>query len=286
MKRIVIGTDGSKPAAAAVAWGARLAGDLGCEVVLATSAQAAVQDLPARDWPQEIEAVEATLTGEWAEPLRATDVELRTEVLTLSPALGLLDCAERWDADLVVVGSRGHGGFSGLLLGSVADHLAHHADRPLAVVPPAARPRPIHRIVLGLDGSDGSRTAAAWVAEVAVGLHVPVSARHVTFPMVDWYAEGDEQTWVDRVEHDLEHRWTKPLLDRQVEYDCRVLIDQHRAEALLESAGYLDGSMIAIGTRSRGKVTGMRLGGLTMQLLHGSQALPVVVVPAATAEHS
>lgn len=49
------------------------------------------------------------------------------------PGRALLDAAE--GADLLVVGSRGHGGFTGLLLGSVATYVVHHASLPVAVVP-------------------------------------------------------------------------------------------------------------------------------------------------------
>jgi nucleotide-binding universal stress UspA family protein len=47
------------------------------------------------------------------------------------PARTLLDAAR--DADLVVVGSRGHGGFTGLLLGSVSLHVAQHAPCPTVI---------------------------------------------------------------------------------------------------------------------------------------------------------
>ena len=49
------------------------------------------------------------------------------------PAEGLLSAAG--DADMIVVGSRGAGGFARLLLGSVASHLAHHAHCPVVVIP-------------------------------------------------------------------------------------------------------------------------------------------------------
>lgn len=53
-----------------------------------------------------------------------------------SPAGALLDAAK--DADLLIVGSRGHGGFASLLLGSVSTQVAHHASCPVLIV----RPKP------------------------------------------------------------------------------------------------------------------------------------------------
>lgn len=44
-------------------------------------------------------------------------------------------CAEAKDADLLIVGSRGFGGFRGLLLGSVSQQCAHHAPCPILIVP-------------------------------------------------------------------------------------------------------------------------------------------------------
>jgi nucleotide-binding universal stress UspA family protein len=62
-----------------------------------------------------------------------TEVEIEKVVLEGSSAHVLVDTAQ--GADLLVVGTRGHGGFTGLLLGSVSQQVTHHAPCPVIVVP-------------------------------------------------------------------------------------------------------------------------------------------------------
>ena len=66
---------------------------------------------------------------------RAAGVEVETVVREGAPAGVLLEEAQ--DAELLVVGSRGLGGFRGLLLGSVGQQCAHHAPCPVVIVPHA-----------------------------------------------------------------------------------------------------------------------------------------------------
>jgi nucleotide-binding universal stress UspA family protein len=67
-----------------------------------------------------------------AEKLCARGLEVETSVCHAQATDALVQEAK--DADLLVVGSRGHGGFSGLLLGSVGQQCAHHAPCPTVIV--------------------------------------------------------------------------------------------------------------------------------------------------------
>ena len=69
-------------------------------------------------------------------------VELVPTVREGAPAGVLLDLSRDVDADLVVVGARGRGGFVGLLLGSVATQVVNHARVPTVVVPPEGDDQP------------------------------------------------------------------------------------------------------------------------------------------------
>ena len=62
-------------------------------------------------------------------------LEIEKVIAEGSPAQVLVDAAQ--GADLLVVGTRGHGGFAGLLLGSVSQQIAHHAPCPIVIVPRA-----------------------------------------------------------------------------------------------------------------------------------------------------
>jgi nucleotide-binding universal stress UspA family protein len=77
-------------------------------------------------------AAVAALEASVREALPDTGVEIKLEAIQGAPAGVLVE--ESRDADLLVVGSRGHGGFVGLLLGSVGQQCAHHAECPVVIV--------------------------------------------------------------------------------------------------------------------------------------------------------
>jgi len=79
--------------------------------------------------------------GKQVEELRSLGVDATLEIRTGSRDVATLiaEVAEDVDADLIVVGTHGHGGFTAVLMGSVARALCHTAGRPVLVVPPPLR---------------------------------------------------------------------------------------------------------------------------------------------------
>jgi nucleotide-binding universal stress UspA family protein len=146
LERILVGVDGSPGSLAALEWAAGLATQVAAEVVVvhgfempALAAGLRFAAVPPNVLDEASDSARArtqeALEGEWTEPLRQAGVEHRTILVEHGGAGAILDAADDAGAGLIVVGSRGHGGFSNLLLGSVSSHLVHHAHRPVVVVP-------------------------------------------------------------------------------------------------------------------------------------------------------
>jgi nucleotide-binding universal stress UspA family protein len=132
---IVVAVDGSPSSAQALRWAARQAALTGGEVHAVTAWHFPDYDgwgtvIDDVNWAENGRTILEQTIKEALEPAAADRVE--RHVLEGHPAQVLLDRAA--DADLLVVGSRGHGGFAGMLLGSVSQHVVAHAPCPVVVV--------------------------------------------------------------------------------------------------------------------------------------------------------
>jgi nucleotide-binding universal stress UspA family protein len=131
---IVVGVDGSDPSIEALRQAATMAGALGSTIMAVACWRypPAYDSFVALEWSPETDAaqvLEESLTRAYGDSRPAG---LRTLVRQGQPASVLID--ESATADMLVVGSRGLGGFSGLLLGSVSAACAAHAHCPVLVV--------------------------------------------------------------------------------------------------------------------------------------------------------
>jgi nucleotide-binding universal stress UspA family protein len=134
-RKIVVGVDGSSHSEKALLWGAHLAATFGAGVVAvsawdypATIGWATVPDSWQPDQDME-KVLQETIRSAFGDQ---PPTGLRTVVREGGAAKVLLE--ESSGATMLVVGSRGHGGFAGLLLGSVSANVAEHATCPVLVV--------------------------------------------------------------------------------------------------------------------------------------------------------
>ncbi len=139
-ERVVVGVDGSESAAAALRWAARYAQAMGgtLTAVLAWHYPSAASVPPVGVTPTSVEAeVEENRAELINDAITAAlgpepPITITRKAVYGHPAQVLID--ETDDADLLVVGNRGHGGFAGMMLGSVSTHCVTHAHCPVTVV--------------------------------------------------------------------------------------------------------------------------------------------------------
>lgn len=238
-------------------------------------------DLAAKAAGAELESALATLEP-WLTGMKSRPA-IDHLVMAIPPGRALVEAAN--DADLVVVGSHRPGPLRGLILGSVSHYVVQHATCAAAVIPAGmdgARGR--HRIVVGIDGSEGAERALA-------------------------YAWREAGLWGAAL--DVVHAWEYPYLGprfltaegrRYMEDDAATVMDQALAKAgatasaerapapahvtprvvegpatrvLVESAKHADALVVA--RRGRGGVASVLLGSVSLNVCHHANC-PVVVV--------
>jgi len=193
------------------------------------------------------------------------------QLLACGPAARVL-CEQCSGSDMLVVGSRGIGGLPGLLLGSVSLQVAAHARVPVTVVRgrwrPAAGQYPLP-VVVGIDGSVGSRAALDFAVEEATLRDVPLVAVCALSDAAGVFGTGrsieaDFMTALGKVEADHPDL----LAEKRVEQGAP-------RSALLAAASH--GQLLVVGARGRRGLPEMRLGSVSLAVLHHAPC-PVTVV--------
>ena len=138
--RIVVGVDGSKESLAALDWACAQAEQRGAEVAAVTTwtLPPSPSDPPFASfpWGSSVDFTDSSrelLAKAVADVATAhPDVKISQHVLAGNAAATLIEFSK--EADLVVVGAKGHGGFTGMLIGSVSQHVLAHSACTVAVV--------------------------------------------------------------------------------------------------------------------------------------------------------
>lgn len=177
--RIVVGIEGSEHAALALRWAAREAviHDASVTAVLAWSFldQHHPPDHEGFDPSYGEEAAHAALRCYLAQSAGDQGPEaIQARAICDLPARALMEAAA--DADLLVVGARGLGGFKGLLLGSVSQHCILYAQIPVAVV--RDEPTGAEGVLCAVEDSPGAVAALEWAANEARKRSTPLHIVH------------------------------------------------------------------------------------------------------------
>ncbi|MFI6512304.1 universal stress protein [Streptosporangium sp. NPDC050855] len=301
---VMVGTDGSAAADRAVVWTAEDAARRGLPLRIVHACEPWTYDIPMHTPPGFHEAV----SERGRDTLRAAADLARErvpglDVLTVlqdGPAAEVLR-DEAAEAVQIVVGSRGLGGFTGLLLGSVSRTLAGHLDVPVVVVGPGEHsPEPREpetpgtpgtsdgpgrtygRIVVGFDGSDHSEAALAYAFEEAARRGAGLRAVHawqmpvlspgaaVYTPLVEDISAAEE-----RVAAETLVPWREKYPKVEVE---QVVVCGHPAGALCDASATAD--LVVVGSRGLRGLGAVVLGSVGHGVLHHARC-PVAVVRAA-----
>ncbi len=144
-RQIVVGLDGSPDSMAAAQWCVEMAPLLDADVIAVDVLPplfGAVPPAVPGAIPVEYDAASRLMftqkLGDLCEPFKSAGIAFRSLLLEGDAAETLKQVADDVDAALIVVGRRGRGWLKVLGLGSVSDHLSHHAARPVVVVPACA----------------------------------------------------------------------------------------------------------------------------------------------------
>lgn len=288
MKEVVVGVDESQGAAEALRWAAREAGlhDWRLTAVMAWGFLDQHHTIVSQGFDldygedQALEALDQIVVGALGADAAGT-VGRRVECELAATAL--LDASA--GAELLVVGARGLGGFRGLLLGSVSQHLLHHSTVPIAIVRKGARGAGAggrtERIVVGVDSSPAARRALRWAVEEARVRHAALDVIHAWFPT---YVGAYPYAAMSVDPSIYEQAADSTLADVVASVDTSGLEVPFRPRAVhgVPAAAILDAAegadLVVMGSRGMGGFRAAVLGSVTNHVSRHA-ACPVVVVP-------
>jgi nucleotide-binding universal stress UspA family protein len=184
------------------------------------------------------------------------------------------------DADLLVVGSHGRGPLGSLFLGSVSETCIHHAPCPVAVV--HSFERASHgQLVVGIDGSPGSRAAFEWSVDEArirqAKLHAVVAYDDHWAPIVDRIAGSDILVELEAtVAHQAKRTLATAIATAPVDVAVTgETVRREPAAALLAAAA--DADLLVVGSRGHGGVRSLLTGSVSRRCAAGAPRVTVVV---------
>ncbi|NKZ05224.1 universal stress protein [Actinomadura latina] len=271
---VVVGYDGSEQSEAAVRWAAEEARLRGAPLTVAHAWEMFTAVGPMAIPVADLRTAAEKVAAEGAEHAREVTGDVHAVLGRGVPATVLMEAAA--DAELVVVGARGRGGFTDLVLGSTGVALSAHAPCPVVVV---REPRSQGPVVVGVDGSAASQEALGLAfteahlrgAELAALVAWPPDADPGPAPLMD--AEGLREFAGERLA-----RLVQPWREKYPGVAVRTEVVTGPPRQVLLAAAK-DAGLLVVGSRGLGGFRGLLLGSVSHALLHHAPC-PVAVAHA------
>lgn len=271
--RIVVGVDGSAPATAAAEWAAVDARRRGLDLRIVHICE---------QWPHGVGdfSTEYCAGALEAAADRARELAGDTEVTTDLRAGNVIEelIGESASADSLVLGSRGLGGFEGMVLGSVSTAVAGHARGPVVIVR-GARREEYGQIVVGYDGSEHSEAAMQYAIEQARACHARLHVLYAwQLPVFSPYAAAYDSLLEKAFQHEVSAAGERVVPWREKNPDVEITdaqLCEHPAGALIRAATTAD--LVVVGSRGLGGFASAVLGSVGRAVLH-HVTCPVAVV--------
>ncbi|MDK6259410.1 MULTISPECIES: universal stress protein [Corynebacterium] len=289
---IVVAVDGSKASHVAVRWAANTAMKRGVPLRLASS-YTMPQYLYAEGMvpPQELfddlqaETMEKIDEAREIAHQAAPDIKIGHTVAEGSPIDMLLEMSK--SVTMIVMGSRGLGGLSGMVMGSVSAAVVSHASCPVVVVREDNNVDETTKygpVVVGVDGSEVSQKATEFAFAEAEARGAELVAVHTWMDMqVQASLAGlsaAQQQW-EEIEGEQQQLLDERLADLVAKYpkvDVKKLITRDRPiRALVDAAE--GAQLLVVGSHGRGGFKGMLLGSTSRALLQSAPCPMMVVRP-------
>jgi nucleotide-binding universal stress UspA family protein len=267
-KPVVVGVDGSERSLMAASWGAAEASRRQLPVHLVL-----VNDDPARADYAENAVHNAGQRCRKAAP----EVDVTEDVAPGHPVEDLVRRSR--SAEMIVVGSRGHGQFADALLGSVSTSVATHSACPVVVIRGAAPTT--GPVVVGVDNSPGSRAALQFAFEaaalrgtelMAVQAWEDITAEYPFATALPWPGRAETQQRAECALAEQLAGWSEKYPEVLVR---RVAQRDHPVAALTDLARH--GQLLVVGHRGRGGFGKLLLGSVASGVLHHSPCPTAIV---------
>lgn len=289
---VVVAVDGSDASKNAVRWAANTAMKRGIPLRLASSYTMpqflyAEGMVPPKELFEDLQAE----TLEKIEEARALAHEVAPEikightVAEGSPIDMLLEMSH--DVTMIVMGSRGMGGLSGMVMGSVSASVVSHANCPVVVVREdnaVTESTKYGPVVVGVDGSEVSQKATEYAFAEAEARGAELVAIHTWMDMqvqaslAGLSAAQAEWSEVEREQGELLNERLAPLVEKYPDVKVKKMIARDRPVRALSDAAE-GAQLLVVGSHGRGGFKGMLLGSTSRALLQAAPCPMMVVRP-------